>query len=59
VTLARHEHPVARLAAYDLAWVIASAHREAVLALARARAQEDPDYGEEWQQLLTNLETPA
>jgi hypothetical protein len=58
VALARHEHPVARLAAYDLAWVIASAHREAVLALARERAEGDPQFAAEWQHLLTSLENP-
>lgn len=53
--LARHEHPLARLAALDLGYVIASAHREAALALARERAEQDREFAEHWQRLVESI----
>jgi hypothetical protein len=59
VALARHQHPVARLCALDLAFVIAPAHREAALALARERAEQDPDFAADWRQVVESIETSA
>jgi len=56
VALARHTHPVARLAALDLGFVIAPAHREAALALARERVEQDPEFAEDWQHLVASIE---
>lgn len=59
VALARHQHSVARLATLDLAYVIAPAHREPTLALARERVEQDRDYAEDWQHLVATLEGAA
>jgi hypothetical protein len=56
VALARHEHPIARLAAWNLAWIMLSVGREAIHALARERAEQDTEYAEHWQHLLGQLE---
>jgi hypothetical protein len=52
IALARHEHPVARLAALDISYVAKELVPEPILALARERAEQDLDFAEPWQQLV-------
>jgi hypothetical protein len=53
--LARHEHPVARVAGLDLAFMLIRSDAEAIGALARERVGRDLELGESWQRLLDAL----
>ncbi|HLT40408.1 MAG TPA: hypothetical protein VK034_29215, partial [Enhygromyxa sp.] len=56
--LARHDNPVARLAALDLAYVTRQIIPDATLALARERAEQDQEFAESWQQLVSLFAEP-
>ncbi len=53
--LARDEHPLARVAALELTYLVAPGHRESVRALAEQRAEQDEALAESWQHLASVL----